>query len=290
MTRKFPLFFIFILIIFTSSCKTPAPPDSPPPQPKAPEAVLVFTGIQADDPSPVSLDFLLTAVNSRPETADMSIVNWNAEINGENINDGIVFKPELSGINALSGQRMIPLTLELDMEFISGRGIPLSQDMEIDIIIDTLFVYENEDSPVRAWGKAVFTPVQNPVFSIIDIAVLKDELINTKFMVRIKVENPNPFPVSLSSFNYELYGDGRFWADGSEKNSLDVPGLETKQTDLYLGMNFIDMSRNLLNQIINLQNVEYRFCGEAQVSLNVDYLPHFTDSFELSGYSRVYDY
>jgi LEA14-like dessication related protein len=118
---------------------------------------------------------------------------------------------------------------------------------------------------------------------------LKAELINTRFRVSLKVDNPNPFPMELSSFVYELYGEGRFWADGREKNVLKIPALETAETRLFLVMNFIDMKRSLLDQIINLQDVNYRFKGEALVRTEVDYLPQFRTVFDLSGYSQVFD-
>jgi hypothetical protein len=52
-------------------------------------------------------------------------------------------------------------------------------------------------------------------------------------------------------------------------------------------MNFINMERSLLNQIINLVDVNYRFTGKTQVSTGIDYLPNFSTGFDLSGYSKV---
>ena len=129
--------------------------------------------------------------------------------------------------------------------------------------------------------------VQEPVFSITEIAVLKAELINTRFRVNLKVDNPNPFPVELSSFVYELYGQGRLWADGEEKNVFQIPAHESREAQLFLIMNFINMNRALLDQVIKLQNVQYRFAGEVMVSTGIDYLPQFKSVYDLSGYSQV---
>jgi LEA14-like dessication related protein len=95
--------------------------------------------------------------------------------------------------------------------------------------------------------------------------------------------------VTLSSFNYELYGNGLLWADGTEINVLQIPEKSSAGTDLFLMMNFINMRRDLLDQIIRLQNVNYRFTGNARVSTGVDYLPVFNTVFDLSGYSPVLD-
>jgi len=52
-------------------------------------------------------------------------------------------------------------------------------------------------------------------------------------------------------------------------------------------MNFINMRRDLLDQIINLIDVNYRFAGQAMVGTGVEYLPMFKTEFDLSGYSQV---
>ena len=52
-------------------------------------------------------------------------------------------------------------------------------------------------------------------------------------------------------------------------------------------MNFINMKRDLLDQVINLEDVNYRFTGEAKVITGVEYLPGFSTGFDLSGYSEV---
>ena len=112
-------------------------------------------------------------------------------------------------------------------------------------------------------------------------------MINTRFRVTVKIENTNPFPMGLSSFNHELYGNGLFWADGTEMNLLNVPANSSVETNLFLIMNFINMNRNLLDQVARLENVSYRFVGNAVVGTGIEYLPGFTSSFNLSGITRV---
>ena len=129
--------------------------------------------------------------------------------------------------------------------------------------------------------------IKPPVFKITSIAVIKAELINTRFRVGLRIENPNPFPVDLSAFNYTLYGNGLLWADGKEKNILRVSRNSVLEGNLFLIMNFIDMKRDLLDQIIALEDVNYRFKGEAQVSTSAEDLPMIKSGFDLSGYSLV---
>jgi len=129
--------------------------------------------------------------------------------------------------------------------------------------------------------------VQEPSFSITSIAVLQAELINTRLKVSLTIDNPNFFPVELSSFSYELYESGQFWASGKEGSVIHIPANSSISGDVYLLMNFIDMKRELLDRVVNLVSVSYRFEGEAEVRATVGKLPAFKTQFELSGVSQV---
>ncbi|MCL2043124.1 MAG: LEA type 2 family protein [Treponema sp.] len=157
---------------------------------------------------------------------------------------------------------------------------PAETPEELPAITEVLVSDETEaDDPV----------VLPPVFSITEIAILRDDLVNTSFRVGIQIDNPNPFQVELSALSYRLFGNGRLWAQGNEQNILHVNGNSSYQGNIFLIMNFIGMSRDLLNQIIDLVDVQYRFDGEALVSTGIENLPPFITSFDLSGYSRVLD-
>jgi LEA14-like dessication related protein len=127
--------------------------------------------------------------------------------------------------------------------------------------------------------------IQEPDLSISSIKILQAELVNTRLRVQIRIDNPNPFPVTLSSFVYELYGEGRFWADGKEKNVYTVPAGGYAEKELFLVMNFIDMRRDILDKVIAMDRVKYRFKGTVEISA-VD-LPFITKNFNLEGESEV---
>jgi len=129
--------------------------------------------------------------------------------------------------------------------------------------------------------------IQPPEFIITSIAILKAELINTRFRVGMQIDNPNPFPVELSALSYTLYGNGMFWASGVERNIIQIPAHSSVSGNLLLLMNFMGMSRGLLDQIISLSDVHYRFTGSAQVTASDERLPEFTARFDLSGFSPV---
>ena len=153
-----------------------------------------------------------------------------------------------------------------------------------------LSVMADNGSAVQILGareEASYPRIREPVFTITAIRILQAELINTRFLVTLRIDNPNPFPVDLSSFRYELYGDRRFWADGLVKDALRVEGRTSTERQISLVMNFIDMKRELLDRIIALKSVDYRFKGQAQISVDMGYIKEFISSFDQSGEAAV---
>ena len=147
-------------------------------------------------------------------------------------------------------------------------------------------VFSCKETPVpRVTPPAAAPVIKEPNFSITSITILQAELVNTRLKVKLRIENPNSFPVTLSSFNYELYGEGRFWADGTEKNVISVPASDFVEHDLFLIMNFIDMKRDLFDKVVSMDLVDYRFAGTVEIEA-MD-LPILTRKFNLEGESEV---
>jgi len=129
--------------------------------------------------------------------------------------------------------------------------------------------------------------VKEPAFTITEIKILQADLINTRLKLTIKIDNPNSFPITLSSFNYELYGDGKFWTDGAVKDLAVVPAQGSTETSFEIEMNFIGMKRRLLDDIIAMREVRYRITGSMQLDTDISGLPGFRINFDYSGNSAV---
>jgi LEA14-like dessication related protein len=164
-----------------------------------------------------------------------------------------------------------------------------SGDYRTELLLNLAYQYGRERVIAgEAVAAASFPRIREPEFTITAIAIMQAELINTRFRVSLRIDNPNIFPVDLSSFGYELYGAGRFWADGREEDVLHIPAQGSAETRLFLMMNFINMKRSLLDEVIALRQVRYRFTGEAEVGTGVAWLPRFRMGFDHSGDSAVY--
>jgi len=129
--------------------------------------------------------------------------------------------------------------------------------------------------------------VKEPEFEIVSITILQAELINTKFEAVLKIDNPNGFPVALSSINYELFGNGLLWAQGTENDIMQIPANSSLETKFNFSMNFINMNRKLLDDVIAMRRVQYLFKGDARISAIIQRAQPFTMNYNCSGLSEV---
>jgi len=129
--------------------------------------------------------------------------------------------------------------------------------------------------------------VKEPAFEIISIAIIQADLVNTLFEAVLKIDNPNKFPVELSSMKYELFGNGMLWAEGAEKDIFHVDALSTLETKFLFSMNFIDMNRKLLDDVITMRQIQYHFKGTALMRAIIPSAQVFTVNYDCSGLSEV---
>ena len=196
-------FFCLVLTagLLLSACKTaPLPPE------KTPSASLAFAGIEADTPDQLHVNFSLEIENPLPFDGDAVIESWQAEINGKDVNlnpdTGLTLEcPDSTfGVNA-EASASFPLKLNMDMAVLAEKGYVPFDNYKVKLILNFVLPPGNKagnatgQSKFQVSGLAAFPGVRAPVFSITSIAILKAELINTRFRVGLKIDNPNPFPL-----------------------------------------------------------------------------------------------
>jgi len=126
-----------------------------------------------------------------------------------------------------------------------------------------------------------------PKFEVTSIYIIQADLVVTEFEAVIKIDNPNNFAADLSSIKYELYGNNHFWSDGVADNIFRIPANCSSETKFRFKMNFINTSRKLLDDVINMRQVNYRFKGQAEVKPDVPKAAVFNVQFDCSGFSDV---
>jgi LEA14-like dessication related protein len=291
--RRLAPFFFLLPFFPLLSCVTKAPPfpETPPVSPAVPPehpvARLTFDRIEAVTPDGLSLVFRLEADNPRNEAASVRAAAWKTAVNGVEREGAGVLTLEGEAPAALAASSSGTFFLRLETP-LTPEAFPAGADGEAMVAADLIFTYvSGGEVTIPVSAAATFPLLREPLVRITAIAVKKAELINTRFKVSLKIDNPNVFPVELSAFSYELYNAGRLWADGTKKDVLNIPSESSAETDIFLTMNFINMSRELLNQITALRDIHYRFTGEAVVSTGMNFFPQFTMKYDLSGHSAV---
>jgi LEA14-like dessication related protein len=250
-----------------------------------PDISLELDHIEASSPDDISIFLICRISNPRSSGASCILKRSRIFINNTELTEGS--SAELKGGRIEGGaEASFEGLYRVDLK--KAPLTPQEENITAKIALDLDFAFDDgRRLTVPALGELSFPRIQEPVFTIESIRILQAELINTRLKVKIKIDNPNPFPVSLSSFSYELYGAGRYWAEGKQKNVYEIPGKESAEADLYLVMNFTNMRRDVLDRIIEMRLVRYRFTGETEISTEVEYLPVFTSRFDLEGESEV---
>jgi len=288
--------FLISVLFMVWACKSQPPADVAEQPAENPGAGLEFKRIESGSPEKAVLHFQLKTVNPRPQSAEIEITNRKIVMNGIELN-GDSFLLSMDGQDAV-GKRLHAgpsssvektLALHLDLKKLAALSVLPDNDEYLAKLVLNLDCRYGHDVPqkIEVTTGASFPRIREPQFSITSIAIMQAELVNTRFKVSLRVDNPNIFPLSLSSFEYKLYGDGNFWADGTEEDALYIPAQSSAQTDLFLVMNFIDMKRKLLDDIIAMRQVRYRFLGNVDVETGADWLPAFNMGFDRSGNSPV---
>jgi hypothetical protein len=260
---------VLALIVCAACASKPAPAL---PQPGH---SLAFDRIEAEDPEHLSLYFFLKAENPRSSGMSINMENWALTLNDRAVEKGALINLETAYLES-GASGIFPVRLDLENPALSLLAEDTDfSEYKLQVRLDMDFGFEGGEivtEPVL--GEARFPRIREPVFTITSIAVMRAELINTRLKVRMRIDNPNEFPVDLSAFAYELYGSGRFWADGTVKDVMHINGRSSAE-------------RDLLEQVIALESVNYRFAGESAVSTGVEYLPRFRMDFNRTGNSPV---
>jgi LEA14-like dessication related protein len=281
-------FLLILAIILLAACKTTrqAEPDNSSESPVS----LEFERIEAFSIDQYALIYILRTDNLRKQDMAVEIKDWKASLNGiELARDTATLMYE--GRTAIGARYMSPsasitekkLVLNINLKDLGIDGDTILADFDVVLDCD----YGDYPFPVDIAANTEFPRIREPSLDIISIAIVQADLVNTQFKANVRIDNPNMFAVNLLSLGYDLYGGGTLWSSGKGKCLLEIPARSSANTDLRFSMNFINMKRNLLDDIIAMRQVAYRFSGEAEVETGIEWLPSFQMAFERSGRSEV---
>ncbi|MDR2952049.1 MAG: LEA type 2 family protein [Treponema sp.] len=281
--------FLFIsAIILLAACKTTQQTE-PLIQPEA-RASLEFDSIEASSLDQYTLHYRLKTGNPRKQDMAVEIKDWKASLNGAELSPAAASLAFES--RAASGARFILMpasTTEKELALaVSLKDLPQDGDTCLAGLSMSLNCsYDGVSFLLGLAADAEFPRIREPSLDIVSIAIVQADLVNTKFKANVRIDNPNMFAVNVLSLGYNLYGAGTLWSSGKDECLLEIPARSSRETDFHFTMNFINMKRGLLDDIIAMRQVLYHFSGEAEVETGIEWLPSFQMAFERSGKSEV---
>lgn len=251
------------------------------PAPSAPPLEVVYTAVQATGTGidKARIDAVVTLSNGG--SVDVLVDSVEQQLRSD---DGAIASRRDGDAVRLAPGESLRLPLRFDFQVPAGTAPLVPLRLESRVMARTA---SGPAALYTAEARLEVPRVMAPVLEILSIRIIKDELINTRLRVDLAIRNPNAFALSFATLDYRLYGEGRYWADGSEPQPFDVPAGGAGSASLFLTMNFTDMSRSLLDQVINLATVNYRLAGAARVDTGLEFLPRFVLPFDLSGRAIV---
>jgi len=112
------------------------------------------------------------------------------------------------------------------------------------------------------------THLQAPQLSLVDVQLLKSDLLVQRFRVRIRVANPNDRELDVAGIDYRLQLEGEDFASGVTAASFVVPALGESEFEMTMNTNMAATVLKLLSRKDRAASdpIGYRIVGKVSLS------------------------
>ena len=281
-----PSFLIFLLTLLTSCA---ALRDAASVQ--EPEVRFSNMSVQNINFDGVTLLFDFDVTN--PNRLDVSADGYNYEffINGQSFISGTQDERLEIGRESTSTVQ-VPVSMTFSNLYESFRSV-LRQD-SVSYRMDTavsfsLPVMGSRTVPVQAEGTLPIPKVPRIQFG--DFEMKRLSLSGAEAAVSFRVNNPNPFGITLAGADYALRVNGKEWLDTALEESIRVNGSESREIVIPIQLSASQMGSALLEMMGGKKEFEYTLTGQARISAD---LQGFTEEqsipFDLEGLFNLDDF
>jgi LEA14-like dessication related protein len=111
-----------------------------------------------------------------------------------------------------------------------------------------------------------FTHLEKPTLEVVDIQLLKSDLLQQQLKVRMRVHNPNNRELPVSGITCELQLAGEAVAHGDSERNFVVPALGSAEFDVAVTANAASALLKLLASGRKLDVVDYRLVGKVALA------------------------
>ena len=108
--------------------------------------------------------------------------------------------------------------------------------------------------------------LETPDLQIVNVEVLRSDLLQQQLRVRMRVTNPNDRSLPVRSITYRMEVAGEKFAEGESDRDFEVPALGTTEFDVNVTANAAGAMLKLLGSGRKLDSIAYRLVGQVKLS------------------------
>lgn len=111
-----------------------------------------------------------------------------------------------------------------------------------------------------------FTRFEKPRLEVVDIQLLKSDLLQQQLKVRMRVHNPNDRELPVRGVTCEMEVAGEAFAHGESQRDFVVPALGSAEFDVAVTANAAGALLRLIGSGRKLDMVDYRLVGKVALA------------------------
>lgn len=120
----------------------------------------------------------------------------------------------------------------------------------------------------------LFVRPEPPQVSLADVALIEANILEQRFALRLRIQNPNAFSLPINALTYALEIDDQAFLKGQSNHPVTVPRFGSEFLDVEAISNLAGIARQLKNLLREHRtNVRYRLVGTAYLGPNDRRLP-----------------
>jgi LEA14-like dessication related protein len=119
---------------------------------------------------------------------------------------------------------------------------------------------------MAALAGCAYTHLEKPRLEVVDVQMLKGDLLQQQLKVRMRVQNPNNRELPVAGITYELAVAGEAFAHGDSEKNFVVPALGSAEFDVNVTANAATALLKILSAGRKLESVDYRLTGKVALS------------------------
>lgn len=121
---------------------------------------------------------------------------------------------------------------------------------------------------------ALQSAIETPHVTLNNLQVLDITLLEQRYAVTLRVQNPNPIPIPITGMNFQLDINDMELGSGVTNKAITVPAYG----DALVGINLVSNLMRVFNQLRGLENnknqsLRYRLSGGLSISSRMGKLP-----------------